>query len=302
MHRGLIVMTDLEGRVRAILATLATMMLVGGCDAAEDVEVLPLPELDRPSAEARLGLPEIAGTWRFAGWEIIDGDSTSLERTFPSFGALEIRTQRLDSIAGAFALAGGPSAVVGDVRRDGRVSLVTYSAAGPGQFIAGEVERDTLWLELTSVLAADEWPQDARAAFVREPVAEPIAWLRGARPGDVPPPMDSVPAMQPAEGLVPGATGAQPAPQPGEPRTLPRQPGQQPAAQPAQPSRPQPTQPSQPAQPRPSQPSPAQPSQPAPQPRPAPAQPEPEPEPEPVRQPEPEPEPDLPPLLGDPVQ
>lgn len=291
--------------MRAILATLATAWLAAGCDAAADVEVLPLPELDRPSAEARLGLPEIAGSWRFAGWEIIEGDSTSLERTFPSFGELEIRTQRLDSIAGAFALAGGPTAVVGDVRRDGRVSLVTYTAAGPGQFIAGEIERDTLWLELTSVLAADEWPQDARAAFVREPVTEPIAWLRGARPGDEAPPIDSIPAMQPVEGSIPGVPGVQPAPQPGAAQTLPAQPGQQPAAQPAQPSRPQPAQPSQPTQPtqpRPSQPSPAQPSQPAPQPGPAPAQPEPEPEPERVPQPEPEPEPDLPPLLGDPVQ
>lgn len=315
-----------------LTSAVATLLVVWGCDAASDVDIQPLPALERPSAEARLGLPEIAGTWRFAGWEIERGDSVTLERTFPSFGDLALTTQRLDSIAGLFALATGTTPVIGEVRRNGDVTMVTLPGGVPDRFIAGSVAEDTLWLELTSILAPGEWPQDARAAFVTEPASEPIAWIRGARPS-MEPPVDSIAiadsiaaAQMPAAGDSLGSA-IPTAPTVGAPGTTPPATGRptpggvtppgnaQPAnPNPTTPDRPQPTRP---AQPRPTQPSPAQPTptrpaptQPSPtQPAPsAPADPAPdnEPEPEPP-QPEPEvevpdiPEPDLPPLLGDPI-
>lgn len=258
---------------------------------------MPLPSLDRPTPEARLGLPELAGMWRFAGWEVIRGDSAALERTFPSFGELALSTQRLDSIAGTFVLGGSRVPVVGEVRRDGEVAIVTYVEGTPGSFIAGRVQRDTLWLELTSVLAADEWPRDARAAFVRSPVLEPIAWLRGARPGDLEPevPVDSAESVDPSGPLTP-----EPQPTAPQPPASGTQPGPT-----EQPSQPQPSGPT---------PQPAPSTQPSPQPTPEqvppsepPAQAQPEPEPEPDAQPEPEPQPEPeaeqegPRLLGEPV-
>jgi hypothetical protein len=265
-------------------------VLMGGCDAAQDVRVLPLPPLERPSPEARLGLPEVAGSWRFAGWEIVRGDTSALERTFPSFGELRLEVQRLDSLAGSFVLAGGVTPVIGEVRRDGRVALVTHPGGVPGNFLAGQFYRDTLWLELTSILASDEWPRDARAAFVREPVAEPIAWLRGARPGDLPPEIEPdtitelppaeapavvTPAPSPAPAQAPAGTPA-PAPQPGTPAPAPAAPRPEP----------QPVAPAEPAAPAPPPPAPPPPPPPDPEP-------DPEPEPEPERRP--------PPLLGEPV-
>lgn len=240
----------------------------GGCGPDEDVELLALPPLERPSPEARLGIPEVTGVWRFAGWEIIEGDSTSLDRTFPSFGELRFQTQRLDSIAGSFMMGGTAVPVIGDVRRDGRLTFVTLAGDNAQSFVAGTYLQDTLWLELTSVLAADEWPQNARAAFVREAPSEPaFAWLRGARVVEPPPPLpvDSLatgtsaatgdippgatPPGGPATGgaTVPGAgpTGQpRPAQQPSvttptptpsrQPAAQPGPPAQQPAAQPAQ--------------------------------------------------------------------
>src|SRR5690606_6144657 len=141
-----------------------------------------LPPLERPSREARLGLPEVAGTWHFAGWEVVEGDSVSLARTFPSFGALMLPVQRLDSIAGTFMIGERPAESVGEVRRDGWVSLVTLTDGVPGAYLAGQYLRDTLWLELASILPPDEWPRDARAAFVRDTPTGPLAWLRGAGP------------------------------------------------------------------------------------------------------------------------
>lgn len=158
---------------------LALQVLLTACDSDADVEVLPLPPLERPSPEARAGLPEVHGTWRFAGWEVIRGDSTALERTFPSFGDIRLDVQRLDSLAGSFATAGGAAEVVGEVRRDGWVALVTLRGGVPAEFITGRYARDTLWLELTSVMAPDEWPRDARAAFVRDQPSGPLAWIRG---------------------------------------------------------------------------------------------------------------------------
>ncbi len=275
-------------RAFAILP-LGMCLGLAACDGPGEVDVLPLPPLERPSAEARLGLPEVAGSWRFAGWEVIRGDSTALERTFPSFGELVLETQRLDSIAGRFALAGGLVGVVGEVRRDGTVALVTHQNGQPGAFITGQHDRDTLWLELTSILPADEWPRDARAAFVQEPVQSSIAWLRGDHPAfRAPEVVDSVPAFD-LEAELPAG---EPEPAlPAAPRTTPpaTTPGLPPATGPAAPApRPEP--------------------QPAPAPAPGPAQapaPDPTPEPQPEPEPEPEPEPPARPsgprLLGEPV-
>ncbi|MEX2583962.1 MAG: hypothetical protein WD766_11840 [Gemmatimonadota bacterium] len=289
--------------MRRFLATLLCLASVTACDAEEDVRVLPLPPVERPTPEARLGLPEVSGTWRFAGWEIVRGDTTALERTFPSFGDIDL-TQRLDSIGGSFLLAGGRSPVVGEVRRSGDLSFVTFGGGVPQRYVAGEFSQDTLWLELTSVLAPDEWPTDARAAFVREPIAEPIAWLRGARPGDeVAAPVDSLP-------VTPGQDAPEPGEDAGAPRGLPQQPPAgvvpgTPAPAPAQPSLPTPgpTTPGQATpQPGPQTPAAPQPQQPAPEPPPPPPPPPPPASPEPEPEPEPEDErPEPPVLLGDPV-
>lgn len=286
------------------LTLVAALAGLFGCGPEEDVSVLPLPPLDAPSPEARLGLPEVAGVWRFAGWEIVRGDSTSLERTFPSFGELVLETQRLDSIAGTFQLAGGPTPVVGEVRKSGELALVTFVGTAPDRFIAGRLQRDTLWLELTSVLPPDEWPRDARAAFVREPIEAPIAWLRGARPQDLPPPLpaDSLaPAADSLSGTTPGGAVITP----GAPVTPPAGAAPQPQPRPAPPPPPPP-----PPAPRPAVPQPSPRPAPPPPPPPAPAQPDPRPSPQPQapppepQPPEPEPEPEeprLPPLLGDPI-
>lgn len=243
-----------RSRSGILYAVLVTCL--GGCGPDEDVELLALPPLERPSPEARLGLPEVSGVWSFAGWEIVEGDSTSLDRTFPSFGELRFAAQRLDSIAGTFVLGGTPVPLVGDVRRDGRLTFVTLAGGVPQKFVAGTYVQDTLWLELSSVLASDEWPRNARAAFVRGAPSEPaFAWLRGARVVEVPPvlPVDSFSAGVPAGpdgfpqttiqpgappagsagvGPRPGPTG-QPGPARQEPAVqTPRPSGQQPAAQP----------------------------------------------------------------------
>src|SRR5690606_23580152 len=119
---------------------------------------------DAPSPEARLGLPEVAGVWRFAGWEIVRGDSTSLERTFPSCGELVLETPRLDSIAGTFQRAGGPAPVVGAVRRGGALAL----AAGAGRLAEGSPSAGS------SAAAAGRQP-GPRSGF---PVRHDAGWRR----------------------------------------------------------------------------------------------------------------------------
>ncbi len=206
--------TRRSGRCGAggIAAPLAHFALVGimalgaaGCDPGADVDILPLPPLERPSPEARAGLPEIQGVWQFAGWEVVRGDSTALERTFPSFGDLDLEVQRLDSLAGSFATAGGVTEVVGEVRRDGWVALAALNDEAPVAFISGRFSRDTLWLELTSILPPDEWPQNSRAAFVRQSPAGPLAWVRG---------MPRVSPLAMTDSTVPGSFEADAAPTP----------------------------------------------------------------------------------------
>ncbi len=167
------------------ILTIAVGVALVGCGPADDVEVLALPPLEYASAEARLGLPELEGTWRFAGWEVTPGDSAALTQTFPSFGELTLDTQRLDSVAGMFSLYGGNAPVVGEVRRDGWVALVTLNGREPTAFVTGRYARDTLWVEMTSVVSIQDWPRGARAAFVRGAAGNPIAWLRGTVPGAV---------------------------------------------------------------------------------------------------------------------
>jgi hypothetical protein len=155
------------------------LLVLAACEEAEGVDVQPLPALKRPSPEARAGLPEVAGTWRFAGWELPVRDTvTGGEGMLPP-GALAVRTQRLDSVAGAYVRDGQQFPFVGEVRRDGILSVVAFGPDGAGSFIAGRVKRDTLWIELTSLSAAQTWSTGARAALVRTAVRQPFVRYQG---------------------------------------------------------------------------------------------------------------------------
>ncbi|HEY0021455.1 MAG TPA: hypothetical protein VGB24_01040 [Longimicrobium sp.] len=240
-------------------------MAAGACEEAQSVEVQPLPPLQRPSPEARAGLPEVRGLWRFAGFEIPASDTTLVrERVYALTppGDFQIATQRLDSIAGQYLRAGVAFPIVGEVRRDSAVSLVLFSG-GTGQFVAGHVRRDTLWVELTTFQSAVEsWPRGTRAALVRRVSGPPFRRLLGGAPITVP--VDStrldslrMDSLRRAGVVVPPA-GTQPAPGQPMPGAVPpaMQPGVPPAAQPqrppvTQPQRPPATQPRPPAaQPR----------------------------------------------------
>lgn len=155
------------------------VLALAACEEARGVNVQPLPPLERPSAEARAGLPEVAGTWRFAGWELPVRDTATGGEGMVPPGALGIRTQRLDSIAGVYVRDGQPFPVIGEVRRDGIVSVVAFGPDGSGSFIAGRVRRDTLWIELTSLSAAQTWSTGARAALVRTAVRQPFVRYQG---------------------------------------------------------------------------------------------------------------------------
>ncbi len=169
------------------------LVIFGGCEPAESVDIQPLPPENRPSAEARLGLPEVRGVWRFAGWELPPGDSAGLAGVLPGLGQIDIRVQRLDSIAGIYTSNGFSAPVAGEVRRDSIVSLVTFG--GTRSFAAGEVSGDTLWVTLSSLTPEEAWPQGGRAAFVRGPARPAFARLEGAMP---PPP----PSMAMADSLA----------------------------------------------------------------------------------------------------
>jgi hypothetical protein len=308
---------DVRQRIGAVLACIAALA-AGACGEAEGVEVQPLPPLERPTPEARAGLPEVRGVWRFAGFEIPARDTTAVrERVYTMVppGEFRILTQRLDSIAGQYVREGVAFPFVGEVRRDSALSLVAF-AGGVGQFAAGRVVPDTLWIELTSFSTAQTWPRGTRAAMVRRGGGQPFRRLLGGAPIYVP--VDSaavrdsirLDSLRRAGVIVtPGAVPGQPGqpvpgqPVPGQPvpgQTAPGQPlppGTQPgAARPtvpgAQPQRPpvqaqpqqrppaaQPQRPPAQTQPRP----PAQ-TQPRPQPQRPPVQ-------EPVFQPQAEPSP-----------
>ena len=113
----------------------------------------------------------------------------------------------------------------GEVRRDGIFSFVAVEPGGVGQFVAGHVTRDTLWIELTGFPSAAEWPRGARAALVRNPKGPPFVRLRGY----VPPPPPPVDSTQGEDG--------QPAPPPPPPPPAPEVPVQ-PRPRPAPPQPP----------------------------------------------------------------
>jgi hypothetical protein len=232
-----------------VLATVQS-----SCRRSDDVPVQPLPPLTRPTAEARVGVPELAGTWRFAGWEVVSPRVMAEVGEPRRPGDLVVQTQRIDSLAGYLVRDEAPVRLVGEVRRDGVVALVTVSNEQQPRFAAGRVVADTLWIELSTLTAGELSPPTMRWAFVRGPVGQ--AWLR--LPGGTllrdtviaPPPLAETPPAPPA--ARPAEPAPPPAPRPAEappvrepPPTPERQP---PPAEPA-PGEP-PPQPAEPAEPR----------------------------------------------------
>jgi hypothetical protein len=163
------------------LSALVALAPLHACDPAADVRIQELPELERSSVEVRLGLAEIRGPWRFAGWELEERDTLGLEAELPSFGMLWLQTQKRDSVAGFYLTGGGGRApLMGEVRRDGVVALVAFPQPGVGRYLVGSVAEDTLWLETTTLVEPGSWRGDARAAFVRSQSAvTPFRRVRG---------------------------------------------------------------------------------------------------------------------------
>lgn len=204
---------------RRSILTLGVPLLVGACEPAGEVRVQELPPLTRPSAELRAGLPEVAGIWRFVGFApTLTTDSLAPLPVPP--GNVAITAQRLDSIAGYYDAGAGRVPLVGEVRRDGVVSLVAFAAEG-GRFAAGRIVRDTLWIELTSFGVADTWAEGTRAAFSRTPPPPPpapTAPLPAADSVAAPPPTalpDTAGVRAPA--VRPAAPARRPAPRPAPP-------------------------------------------------------------------------------------
>lgn len=189
-------------RLLPLLLPLAAV----SCDAADDVRVQELPALTRASVEARLGLPALRGAWRFAGWELPRGDTLGLEAELPAFGILLLQAQSRDSLAGFYVTQGGRSPLVGEIRRDGVVSLVTFPAPGDGRYLVGAVKGDTLWVEGTSLADPGSWRGDARAAFVRS--RTPVTAFRRVRGAVPPPPRVDSAALAAADSASLGAVAA----------------------------------------------------------------------------------------------
>jgi hypothetical protein len=265
-------------------AGVVALALAAGCDPAEGIELEPLPGAEGITAEARYGLPEIAGEWSFAGWEIPGEEPDSPPRLRP-LGRLLVEGQRYDSVGGHYLGGGLRYPVVGEVRRGGVFSLVAFDEEGEGRYLAGRVERDTLWVVLTNLPAVEEWPRGTRGGFIRQRVERPFLRAVGGRdvlaPVDTMP-LDTLPGPDPDAPMGPPPTALPPE------QVTPRQPAQPQPAQP-QPERPRPQQPA--PQPVPVEPRPA----PAPPPAPTPPPAEPDPEPTP-------PPPAPPPVLGEPVR
>jgi hypothetical protein len=276
-----------------VLACWTAAAGLAGCDdvrAVEAADIEPLPSLERPSPEHRLGLPEVEGLWRFAGFEVPPRDSAAIragELTLASPGDFRFDTQRLDSVAGQYLRGENAFAFHGEVRRDSTYALVAQDSDGTLRFVAGRMQADTLWMELTSFPSAAAWPSGSRAALVRgDPPAEPFVRLRGGVP--FPAEIDTLAldtlgtdTMPPGSVPVSGPEGERP------PVVLP--PAERPAERPAAPAQPAPARP--PVEPAP---RPQEPARPPERPRDAPpARPQPA---DTVRiQPPPEPEPAQPP-------
>jgi hypothetical protein len=138
--------------------------------------VQPLPPLERPSPEARAGVPEIAGAWLFAGWEVAS-EAVLAETGEPAApGDLVIELQRVDSLAAQMLRGEVAIPLVGEVRRDGIVSFATHASDPVRRFAAGRVSGDTLWLELSTLPAGELSPPAVRWAYVRGAVGQ--RWLR----------------------------------------------------------------------------------------------------------------------------
>ncbi|HEX6367630.1 MAG TPA: hypothetical protein VF006_01780 [Longimicrobium sp.] len=292
----------MRARLKAVLACAG--LAAGACDEASG-KVQPLPPLTRPSVEARAGLPEVRGIWRFAGFEIRPQDTLLVrEQAYQLVPPPELRiiTQRLDSIAGQLVRDGVGFPFTGEVRRDSALALVTFSD-GIAQFAAGHLQRDTFWIELTSLSSAAGWPPAARAAMVRRVGGPPFRRLLGGAP--IAPPVDSVAIRDSVRmdslrraGVVvppaqPGAVPGQPGVVPAQPGVVPAQPGARPPAQAVpqtQPQRPPVQQQRPPVQQRP----------PAPRPQPQ-RPPVTQPQRPPVAEPVPEPAPENPPQLSPPA-
>lgn len=186
------------------LACGAVLIMLGACDAASGVTVQPLPPADRPSPEARAGLPELEGTWRFAGWVL--PDSAAMAAAGSSLiapGELRLVHQRLDSISGSYVADGVAAPLVGEARRDKRFALVALAGGDQNRYVAGQVSRDTLWVELTSLPGAESWPVGTRAAWVRGTTAA-APFLRYAGQTLAPPPVDTLPPAPAESAAVPG--------------------------------------------------------------------------------------------------
>jgi hypothetical protein len=209
------------------LAAVALLLGIEACgEAKADVE--PLPPLRRPTPEERAGLPIVSGRWIFTGFEYPVRDTQLVRqlvyRLVPP-GEFVITTQRLDSVAGNYVRDSVAFPFTGEVRRDGIFSFVAMEPGGAGQFVAGRVVKDTVWVELTSFPSAAPWPPGTRAALVKQPRGAPFVRLRGY----VPPPPPPVDSSRPA---APPPTPA-PAPPPVEVRPQPVAPPPQPPPPPA---------------------------------------------------------------------
>lgn len=206
------------GRVWMWIA--ASALLAGAaCGPSDEVEVQPLPPLERPTPEVRAGLPEVAGRWRLAGFQLATADTSGIGAGLARPGELWIATQRLDSLAGVYTFAGQRSPLVGEARRDGVLALVAFDPDGVQRFIAGHLHDDTLWIELTSLAAAEGWPTGTRAALVRTPVGEPFIRLPGGalllpEPDTVVAPTVAQPDAPAATGVVPPRPETRPPPAP----------------------------------------------------------------------------------------
>jgi hypothetical protein len=190
---------------------------LAACDRADGVEVQPLPPLERPAAEARAGLPLVAGVWHFAGWEVANAEVGAALGVPARPGDLVVETQRRDSI----------------------VSLVAIAEGATQRFAAGRVRADTLWIELSNLPAGEVSPPTVRWAFVRTAAGQPFFRLptgellrdtvvaqptpmpaapRTPAPAAEPPPAEPAPTAEPREPTAPQ-----------QPRPVPQPPAEEPA-------------------------------------------------------------------------
>lgn len=229
-------------RYRASLF-IAAASLLGACDAGSDVRIQALPPLERPTAEARAGLPALQGPWRFAGWEIAS-EAVAAEVGEPSRPrGFVLENQRIDSLAGSFVHGEMRTPVVGEVRRDGVVSLVAPAGEEAGaRFAAGRIVADTLWIELTSLMSPGTLRPGVRWAFVRSNVGQPFMRLPDGRLL-----RDTVVTLPPADSAAVIGTPAQPPAAAPAPRTPAPPPPAAPVDTPRDPSAVQRTRPQTPA-------------------------------------------------------